>query len=266
MPTIPSQVYTKDYYLSDCSDFESYQKSQGKKLGHRLKEIISRIPFQKNERVLDIGCGRGEVLLDCLKKGVEVIGIDYAETAVKLSSRNKVIVLQANAKKLPFIDSSFGKVLLFDVVEHLYPKELEQMIKEIKRVLKTNGSVYIHTAPNKILVDWVFPYWIRPWDWILITLSNFLTGNNYPKLPVSLRSQSNKLMHINEMTYWKLKRLLEKDGFSFRFNFKHFCLKPDCSWKDRVYNMIVGLYPLSMKRPLIWLFTNRFYVAAKRNE
>jgi len=264
MPTIPSQVYTKDYYLSDCSDFETYQRSGGEKLGLRLKEIISRIPFQKNERVLDIGCGRGEVLLHCLKKGVEVIGIDYAEAATRLTSRKKVIVLQANAKKLPFMDSSFGKVLLFDVVEHLYPKELEQMMKEIRRVLKPKGSIFIHTAPNKILVDWVFPYWIRPWDWLLITLSNFLSGKNYSKLPVSLRSKSNKLMHINEMTYWKLKHLLKSHGFSFQFTFKHFCLKPCYSWKDKVYNMIVGLYPLALKRPLIWLFTNQFFIAAKK--
>ena len=48
-------------------------------------------------------------------------------------------VSQADAKRLPFPTAYFDRVLMFDVVEHLFPWELGQSLAEIRRVLKPGG-------------------------------------------------------------------------------------------------------------------------------
>jgi cyclopropane fatty-acyl-phospholipid synthase-like methyltransferase len=77
-------------------------------------------------RVLDVGCGRGEILRHCMRLGVEAHGMDYAVAAAKMS-RDVVSaevdraaaageslaslpgVLQADAKILPFPSNYFDR-------------------------------------------------------------------------------------------------------------------------------------------------------------
>ena len=274
MKSVSPEAYDKDYYLSDCTDYETFRQTQGRKLGKRLFKILSNIKIAKGEKILDVGSGRGETVFYCAQKRAWVVGIDYASAAIKLAAqalthqtqtvKKQTSFILANSKNLPFANNSFDKILLFDIVEHLYPEELNQVMREINRVLKPKGELYIHTAPNKILVDFTFPFWIRPVDWLLVSVSNLLNRKHYSKLSKKIRTDSHRLMHVNEMTFWKLSRLLNKHRFRFSIKLEHFCLKPFLSWKDKLYNCLVGLYPFSLKKPLICFFANEFFIKARK--
>ena len=105
-----------------------------------------------------------------MELGVEAYGIDYAEVATRMSldvihthsqvhpeQHYKTGVCRADAKKLPFPTGYFDRVLLFDVVEHLYPWELHEALLDIHRILKPNGRLMVHTAPNR----WYDAYGLR---------------------------------------------------------------------------------------------------------
>jgi SAM-dependent methyltransferase len=182
-------------------------------------------------RILDIGCGRGEILLHCANVGADVCGIDYAWTAVNLSRQitkstsvietnaqptpteknngKNIGVYQANAKYLPFPSGQFDRVLMFDLVEHLHPWELHQALVEVHRVLASNGRLIIHTAPNRWYDQYAYP---------VVRLVRRLMGEstNYPQDPRALNVAINTDVHVNEQDIWRLRRALKKAGFRSR--------------------------------------------------
>jgi ubiquinone/menaquinone biosynthesis C-methylase UbiE len=155
---VPSTLYTEEYFRTACEGYDEFNTSEGEHLSRRLKAAFELAEVTPGMRVLDVGCGRGEILRHCAQLGADAYGIDYAAVAVQMSQRvieplngvvpGKTAVGQADAKKLPFPTGAFDRVLLFDVVEHLHPWELQQALREVHRVLKPEGRVIIHTAPN----------------------------------------------------------------------------------------------------------------------
>lgn len=101
--------------------------------------------FRLNNKILDVGCGRGWFLEIAKNRGWEVFGTEYSETAIKICE-NKGI----NIKK-GFIDSSefegidFDIITSFEVIEHIsFP---EEYVFHIHKLLRKNGLFYI-TTPN----------------------------------------------------------------------------------------------------------------------
>ena len=76
--------YDQKYYLTDCGGYEVYKKSKGKELDGRLAPILS-VVRDKKKRILDIGCGRGELSFALARTGAKVVGIDYSESAICLA-------------------------------------------------------------------------------------------------------------------------------------------------------------------------------------
>jgi SAM-dependent methyltransferase len=92
---------------------------------------------------LDIGAGDG--LITHL---LQAQGIDNNALAVNLARGKGADVSMGSAYDLKtFLDGKFDNVLLADVLEHL--ETPEKALKEVKRVLKKDGYLYIVTPPAK---------------------------------------------------------------------------------------------------------------------
>jgi len=271
MRRVDPKVYTKEYYLTDCTGHEEFKKSLGDSLEPRFKEIKKYLIITSGMKVLDIGCGRGEMALFCAKKGATVVGIDYASEAIKLAKfiqskrpsniKEKMSFYIMDAKKLTFEDSFFDIVILTDVVEHLYPEELEKVFKEIKRVLKKDGKVIIHTAPNKWFNNFGYKYYSYPVSSLFIFLWNKLLNKSYPNIakPQDLRTDSHAIMHINEPTYFSLRTLYKKYNFRGSIISTNITVKkPAISKKDTIFNFFIFLHPLSKKIPFNIFFGSDF--------
>ena len=256
MRRVDPQVYTEEYYLTDCTGHQEYKESFGEVLEIRLQELTKYFHISPGMRVLDIGCGRGE-------HGADAVGIDYAKDAIKLAKilkskqskklASKMSFYEMDAKRLAFKTSSFDAVILTDVVEHLYPEELDKVFKEIKRILKKDGKVIIHTAPNKWFNDIGYKYYAYPISSLFVSIWNILLRRSYPNIahPKSLRADSHAIMHINEPTYFSLHKLYRKHNFSGEvFSSNITSKKPVLSSKDSIFNFFVFLHPLSKRFPL----------------
>ena len=273
MRRVNPRVYTEKYYLSDCTGFEQWKRSGGKEFEPRLERIVKEIPPVKNLRILDIGCGRGELALWCARNGAkEVIGIDYSKNAIILANQakkhlkkditKKIKFKIGDGKKLEFKENSFDAVLLTEVLEHLYIGEQVIIFKEIERILRDNGFVFIHTAPSKWFNNITYKFWCYPISSILVFINNLITGNKYTniKKPSEIRTESHKIMHVNEPDYLSLNNLFNKSQFEGKIKSTNVTIaKPVLGWKDKLFNSIVYLNPISNYFPFNILFGNDFY-------
>ncbi len=200
---VPPDRYDQAYFLSACEGHREFLASEGKDLSQRLETAFAAAAIEPGMRVLDVGCGRGEVLRRCVELGAIPYGIDYAATAVALSRQvAHTHVYQADAKCLPFADEVFHRVLLFDIVEHLHPWELDKALREARRVLRADGLLVIHTAPN---------VWYDRYAYPIVRAVRRLMGQGaaYPKDPRAI-IPANLEVHVNEQSvpglWWTLRR------------------------------------------------------------
>lgn len=279
MRRVDPKVYTKKYYLTDCTGYNEYKESLGDTLEVRFQELMPYLNVKKNEKVLDIGCGRGELVYLSAKNGADAYGIDYSKDGVNLAeelkkTKNKDIQKRMHfsvmdAKKLTFSDSFFSTVILTDVVEHLYPEELDLVFKEIKRVLKKNGKVVIHTAPNKWFNDYGYRLYCYPLSSLIIGTWNAITRRSYPNIatPKELRTDSHAIMHINEPTYFSLMSLYRKYNFKGSIKSTNITVrKPVISYKDKIINTLVFLHPISKSFPFNVFFGSDFVSILKNTK
>jgi ubiquinone/menaquinone biosynthesis C-methylase UbiE len=213
---LPSTLYTEEYFLTACEGYNEFTASEGEQLSRRLAAAFSLAQVTPGMVVLDVGCGRGEILRHCARMGADAYGIDYAAVAVKMSQNviqavdgiapGKMAVMQADAKKLPFPDGAFDRVLMFDVVEHLHPWELHEAMLEVRRVLKPDGRFIIHTAPNVWYDRYAYPV-------VRLVRRIMGEGHNYPKDPRQFGVAVNQHVHVNEQSMMSMSRALHQAGF-----------------------------------------------------
>jgi len=159
--------------------------------------------------VLDMGCGRGEVLLACARAGAEVAGIDYSGDAVEISRETLAGVaaaelVQGDVAALPWPDASFDRVLSGDVIEHLDPADAAGMLREAHRVLRPGGRLVVHTAPNRLFLDLAWPVA----RWPLIAAGH---GESVRRLEAWVAAS--KRYHVNEQSLYSLRRAVRAAGF-----------------------------------------------------
>jgi protein-L-isoaspartate(D-aspartate) O-methyltransferase len=103
------------------------------------ERMIKIYQLNNDSKILDIGCGKGYLLLEIRKLLPEIkyYGIDISKYAIKNShievSKNLVV---GNAIKLPWDNKTFDLAFSINTFHNLYSFELEQAFIEISRVSK----------------------------------------------------------------------------------------------------------------------------------
>jgi cyclopropane fatty-acyl-phospholipid synthase-like methyltransferase len=210
---LSSDLYTEEYFLTACEGYDEFIESDGENLSRRLKQAFEFASVQPGMRVLDLGCGRGEIVRHVARLGAASFGIDYARVAVQMTRRVMADepgthgVARSDAKLLPFTSGAFDRVLMFDVVEHLHPWELDACLSEVYRVLKPGGQIVVHTAPNRWYDQYAYP-WVRRMRKLMGQ------GAKYPKNPRALNVEANTEVHVNEQDLLRMRRFLSRANFS----------------------------------------------------
>lgn len=106
--------------------------------------LISELEHIKAGKLLDIGCGNGDVFRLIKDKGLELYGIDLAENMVKVAQErygNIATILLADAENLPFQDDMFDIIICNASFHHYtHPKAV---LSQMRRVLKDEGVLLI---------------------------------------------------------------------------------------------------------------------------
>lgn len=260
---VSQSLYTEEYFLTACEGYEDFINSDGENLSRRLKAAFELAAVEPGMKVLDVACGRGEIVRHCARLGADAFGFDYAHAAIKLSrdllareqaeTPGVMALAQAEAKGFPFPDKAFDRVLMFDIVEHLHPWELEASLREVRRVMKDDGRLIIHTAPN---------IWYDRYAYPVVRRFRLMGGHsdNYPANPRQFLVEHNQDVHVNEQSLWSMVQVLRKTGFTGK-------VWLDSPPQHRSENpVLAGLrYMLFHWPPFRWFFEREVFAVARKN-
>ncbi|TFG71570.1 MAG: class I SAM-dependent methyltransferase [Anaerolineales bacterium] len=161
-------------------------------------------------------------------------------------------VSRASALYLPFTADTFDRVLLLDIVEHLYPDELTIAFKEVWRVLKPDGRIIIHTAPN---------VWYDRYSYPIVRLVRILMGQgaHYPKSPRAIIPE-NLHVHVNEQSFLSLSQDLRRNHFN---HVKTWLSTPP---QHRIESRFLGLirWILFHIPPFNWFFEREVFAVGEK--
>jgi SAM-dependent methyltransferase len=112
------------------------------------------IPYRGSGKILDVGCGGGGYLYRLKRWGWDAYGVEPSETGARHAQNLGLNVKQGLLEEARFEDNFFDVIRLSHVVEHLpNPKAT---FREIARVLKPKGLVYLTVPNTRSLVFWLF--------------------------------------------------------------------------------------------------------------
>ena len=189
----------------DWDDYawEMIEVARGK---NRTKKVLKYIPQEGLH--LDIGIGRGDGTFEISKKK-ETIGIDFGSRSLSVAKEKNRSIYQADARKLPFKDSSFSSITLLDVIEHIPEPDLA--VNEIFRVLMPGGVLILQTPSiesiqSKIVAINLYKSYktIRFIDVIV---------NKFRKTPVSLNKNIGIQPYDEELSRDDIFAIIKNNGF-----------------------------------------------------
>lgn len=111
-------------------------------------------------KVLDYGCGTGELAISVAEMGAQVIGIDISSEAIRKANEQAkqqgiaqmVTFIEMDAENLWFPNNTFDVVYGVSILHHL---DLRQAYREVARVLKPSGqAIFLEPLGHNPVINW----------------------------------------------------------------------------------------------------------------
>lgn len=109
------------------------------------REFYERLTVPPGSRLLDVGCGSGQLALMAAKDGLDVTGVDIASNLIERARARaqaeglRVRFEEADAEALPFEDASFDAVV--SLIAAMFAPRPDFVAKELLRVCTPGGTI-----------------------------------------------------------------------------------------------------------------------------
>lgn len=195
-------IYSQDYFCEAQKEYFSAGITQG--LGsslrvndfkNRLKKISLHTKLSKR-KLLDVGCATGVFLKIANSKGWETTGVEVSKYAANFAHKKfHIKVFCGELRDVRFKSNYFDVVTGWDLIEHV--EEPVELVKEVKRILKSKGYVALQTTMT---------------DSLLFQIADLIYKLTFGKIS-KLTQIAYPVHHSNHFSRSTLTRLLEDKGF-----------------------------------------------------
>lgn len=143
----PEEYYSFRRWTEDVGSLRAfYRNMKWKSLSRINATRFSGVPpFVENGKILDFGCGSGEVLNILKKVGWETCGVEIDKKAAEYARSMGLNVFSQDLRSIRFPDDYFDVVRMRSVLEHLHQAPV--ILEEIHRILKKRGRLLL-IVPN----------------------------------------------------------------------------------------------------------------------
>jgi SAM-dependent methyltransferase len=126
-----------------------------------FSEVIKYFKEQEVYKVIDIGCGTGRHLIEMAEKGLDVTGIDFSPAAGQIAESwlneqnltGKVYVADFREELVSFQTDEFDAAVAIESLQYLDSTfQLEKIIAELNRIVKTDGFIFIVLPSDRSLI------------------------------------------------------------------------------------------------------------------
>jgi SAM-dependent methyltransferase len=189
----PSEEFLREFYgqFHEGSEFggtyEAFEARAAADFKAKIDRVISHGAMGA-ARVLDLGCGKGFFVKACLERGLDAVGVDLSETAIRYA--REVLDVPAHCGRIQDIASSLGAfdgVTFWATLEHV--RDPVDTLEGIRRVLRPNGLLFLDTGIGDDFTDRMLPgvnQWYDPpqhlWVFSRAGLTNVLQNAGFEVL------------------------------------------------------------------------------------
>jgi len=138
----PSTSHQETYYRNNEAYAEFLDQWDA---GFYSKYTRTLRPLRPGGRVLDVGCGVGQVIGKLSADGIEAHGVEISEPNIARAQRVAPHARTYDGRRLPYPDQHFNVVGTLNVLEHV--DEPEFFLGEMVRVLEPGGRIVV-SSPN----------------------------------------------------------------------------------------------------------------------
>jgi demethylmenaquinone methyltransferase / 2-methoxy-6-polyprenyl-1,4-benzoquinol methylase len=119
------------------------------------RAAVRAVPLAPGDRILDLGCGTGDLTLQLARAGARPVGLDLSHRMLVEAGRKVAparALVQGSAFSLPFADGSFAGAVSGFVLRNL--NDLPRAFDELARVIRPGGRIGLVdiTEPRSRLV------------------------------------------------------------------------------------------------------------------
>jgi len=229
-------IYSKDYFMGDNEGWREYLHGLDTHIHPKFARALQVGRPTADDVVLDIGCGRGELLYYSARAGARALGLDYSGAAIDIARQTIGSLpegLRSNARAEVGdpcdydFKEKYSLIFMIETLEHMHDWQLEETFAKAHRIL-ADGGRFIIITPNYYYEKYLSPLKRivnLPLNLIKLPFrtmkAKYRAAGMRSLLRKTLRvridrGELNRAMHVNVTTPAKVRRLLARFDASVR--------------------------------------------------